>query len=44
MQVSGLLVAYCHKVVEATGSALFVIDRAVNSQAMAAACAKQDWG
>ena len=44
MQVSGLLVAYCHKVVEATGSALFVIDRAVNSQAMAAACATQDWG
>jgi hypothetical protein len=44
MQVSGLLVAYCHKVVEATGSALFVIDRAVNSQAMAAAFATQDWG
>jgi len=37
-------VAYCHKVVEATGSALFVIDRAVNSQAMAAAFATQDWG
>jgi hypothetical protein len=44
MQGSGLIVAYCHKVVEATGSALFVIDRAVNSQAMAAAFAKQDWG
>jgi hypothetical protein len=44
MPVSGLIVAYCHKVVEATGSALFVIDRAVNSQAMAAAFAKQDWG
>ena len=44
MQVSGLIVAYCHKVVEATGSALFVIDRAVNAQAMAAAFAKQAWG
>ena len=44
MQVSGLLVAYGHKVIEATGSPLCVIDRAVNSQAMAAAFTKQDWG
>src|SRR5215831_12581966 len=44
MQVSGLLVAYGHKVIEATGSPLCVIERAVNSQAMAAAFTKQDWG
>ena len=41
---SRLLVAYGQKVVEATGSALLVIDRAVNARAMAAAFAKQDWG
>src|SRR2546427_8448699 len=44
IHLSRLIVAYCQKVVEATGSALFVIDRAVNSLAMAAAFAKQDWG
>jgi hypothetical protein len=44
LHVSRLIVAYCQKVVEATGSALFVIDRAVNALAIAAAFAKQDWG
>lgn len=44
IHVSRLIVAYGQKVVEATGSALFVIDRAVNALAMAAAFAKQDWG
>ena len=43
-QVSGRIVAYGHKGVEATGSALWVIDRAVHAQAMAAAFATQDWG
>jgi hypothetical protein len=44
IHLSQIVVAYCHKVVEATGSALFVIDRAVNSLAVAVAFAKQDWG
>jgi hypothetical protein len=44
IHVSRLIVAYCQKVVEATGSTLFVIDRAVNALAMAAAFAEQDWG
>jgi hypothetical protein len=44
LQGSGRIVAYCQQVVEATGSALLVIARAVNSQAMAAAVATQDWG
>ncbi len=41
---SRLLVASWHKVVEATGRTVCVIDRAVNSLAMAVAVAKQDWG
>jgi hypothetical protein len=41
---SRLIVASCHKVVEATGSTVFVIDRAVNSLAVAVAFTKQDWG
>jgi hypothetical protein len=44
MPLSQLIVAYCHKVVQATGNTLFVIDRAVNSVAMARAFAEQDWG
>jgi len=44
IHVSRIIVAYCQQVVEATGSTLFVIDRAVNSLAMAAAFAEQDWG
>src|SRR2546425_3112151 len=44
IHLSQIIVAYCQKVVEATGSTVFVIDRAVNSLAMAVAFAKQDWG
>jgi len=44
IQLSRLIVAYCQKVAAATGSVLFVIDRAVNSVAMAAAFAERDWG
>jgi hypothetical protein len=42
--LSQVIVEYCQKVVEATGISLFVIDRAVNSVAMASAFAKQGWG
>jgi hypothetical protein len=42
--VSQVIVEYCQKVVEATGIALFVIDRAVNAVAMACAFAQQGWG
>lgn len=42
--VSQVIVAYCQKVVEATGVALFVIDRAVNSLALACAFDQQGWG
>src|SRR5205814_8073729 len=41
---SRLLVGSCRTVVEATGRSVFVIDRAVNSLAVAVAFAKQDWG
>jgi len=34
--------AYCQQVAEATGSAVFVIDRAVNSVALAEAFDEQD--
>jgi hypothetical protein len=44
IHVSRVIVAYCQPVVEATGSTLFVIDRAVHSLAMAAAFVEQDWG
>jgi len=44
IHLSRIIVAYGHKVVEATGSTVFVIDRAVNSLAVAVAFAKQDWG
>ena len=44
IHLSRLIVAYCQKVVEATGSTLFVIDRAVNSLALASTFAAQDWG
>jgi len=36
--------AYCQQVAEATGSALFVLDRAVNSVALAHAFHDQDLG
>lgn len=42
--LSQIIVAYCQQVVEATGGALFVIDRAVNAVAMACAFDKQGWG
>lgn len=44
IHLSRIIVASCHKVVEATGSTMFVIDRAVNSLAVAVAFTKQDWG
>jgi len=42
--LSQVIVAYCQQVVEATGIRLFVIDRAVNSLALACAFAQQGWG
>ena len=42
--LSQLIVAYCEQVVEATGNTMFVIDRAVNSVAMARAFADRGWG
>ena len=44
IHLSRLIVAYGHKVVEATGSTVCVIDRAVNSLALACAFAQQGWG
>jgi hypothetical protein len=44
MPLSQIIVAYCRQVAEATGSALFVIDRAVNSLALACAFDDQDLG
>lgn len=44
IHMSRIIVAYCQKVMEATGSALFVIDRAVNAQAMASAFDAQGLG
>jgi len=42
--LSRVIETYCQQVVAATGSTLFVIDRAVNSLAMAKAFTHQDWG
>lgn len=44
LHISQVIVDYCQQVVDATGSALFVIDRAVNSVAMARAFDHQGWG
>jgi hypothetical protein len=44
VHVSQVIVAYCEKVAEATGAALFVIDRAVNAVAMARAFDNKDLG
>jgi hypothetical protein len=44
LPLSQVIVAYCQKVVEATGTALFVIDRAVNAVAMARAFNAQGLG
>jgi hypothetical protein len=42
--LSQVIVEYCQQVGEATGSALFVIDRAVNAGALARAFDPQGWG
>jgi hypothetical protein len=42
--LSRVIETYCEHVVAATGSTLFVIDRAVNSLATACAFTHQDWG
>jgi len=44
IHVSRVIVPYCQHVVAATGSTLFVIDRAVNSLPMARAFTDQNWG
>src|SRR5262245_53864974 len=44
MHLSQVMVAYCQQVAEATGPALFVIDRAVNALAMARAFDDQGLG
>jgi hypothetical protein len=44
IHVSQVMVAYGQRVALATGSALFVIDRAVNSVALAEAFDAQGWG
>ena len=44
LHLSQIIVAYCHQVVMVTGCDLFVIDRAVNSVAMARAFEQQGWG
>jgi hypothetical protein len=42
--LSQMIVAYCQQMVMVTGSDLFVIDRAVNSVALAQAFTQQGWG
>lgn len=44
LPLSQIIVAYCHQIVMVTGCDLFVIDRAVNSVAMACAFTQQGWG
>ena len=44
LPLSQIIVAYCQQLVMITGSDLFVIDRAVNSLAMAQAFTEQGWG
>jgi hypothetical protein len=44
IHVSQVIVAYCHQVACATGTALFVIDRAVNALAIACAFDNQGFG
>lgn len=44
LHLSKVIVAYCQKVSEATGSRVFVIDRAVNAVALARAFDDQGWG
>jgi hypothetical protein len=42
--LSQLIVEYCQQVIQATGNSMFVIDRAVNSVALASAFAERGWG
>ena len=44
LHLSQIILAYCQQVAEATGSAVFVIDRAVNSVALAEAFDEQGLG
>jgi len=44
IHLSRVIETYCQQVVAATGSTLFVMDRAVNSLAMAKAFTQHDWG
>ena len=44
LHLSQVIVAYCQQVALATGSTLFVIDRAVNAVAVARAFDAQGWG
>ena len=44
IHISQIIVAYCQQVAEATGSAVFVIDRAVNAVALAQAFHDHDLG
>jgi len=44
LHLSQVIVEYCQQVVDAIGTALFVIDRAVNSVALARAFEAQGWG
>jgi hypothetical protein len=44
LPLSQIIVAYCQKVAAATGSVIFIIDRVVNSMAMARAFEAQGWG
>src|SRR5499427_1249417 len=44
IHLSQVIVEYCQKVARATGSALFVIDRAVNAVAIACAFDARGWG
>jgi len=44
LHLSQVIMAYCQQVVAASGSPLFVIDRAVNAVAMARAFDEQGWG
>jgi len=44
LPLSGVIVEYCQQVSMATGIELFVIDRAVNSVAMAGAFTHEGWG
>jgi hypothetical protein len=44
MHLSQLIVDYCHKVARATGTSVFIIDRAVNAVALAREFTRQDWG